>query len=194
MKSSKKKTAKSKVMVAAAGVEAKPRLPRAPAGIITVTREIAQSAEQKNSSHCGIAEAIALTYPWAKGIAVDIQTIRFSNPKKRLRYVYLTPRTGQKYIVAFDQGEKTNELSFRLRGGHVMPMAGYTEKGKKNKKAYYEKMKSTPVYKSSHQRAKQRRTFLRARGLGRLPDRFGGTAPPVAPGRRREFGLRALTR
>ena len=176
----------------------KRKLPAAPAAEVTITPRMARAAEQKNSSHCAIAEAIKLLYPWATGIAVDLQTIRFSDPKKVLRYVYLTPRVAQQYIVDFDRGETTAGLSFKLRRGHVMPMKRKSANEAAGERTRYLEKKDTPEYKKASEnirlREKLRHSVLHDRGRGphSLPDPFGGAPPPIAPGRRREFGIRGL--
>src|SRR5688572_22178065 len=79
------------------------RTPRAPRVIVNVTQEMIDRSMVKDSSHCMIAETVRAAVPSAQYVAVDIQTIRFSDPKRRLRYTYLTPRIAQVPIVQFDQ-------------------------------------------------------------------------------------------
>jgi hypothetical protein len=70
-------------------------------------------AQQRNSSHCAIAMAIADAIPTAKFICVDLQTIRFT--KRGLRYCFLTPHTAQSVIIATDQGEGDKLQPFTLK-------------------------------------------------------------------------------
>jgi len=68
----------------------------------------------KNSQHCMIADAIKATCPKAQFIMVDLQTIRFSDPVKRQRYVFLTPAVAQHNILKFDKGDTVKPFSFSL--------------------------------------------------------------------------------
>ena len=142
-----------------------------------VTQEIIDSAVPRNSGHCILAEAVQAVRPDARFVAVDLQTIRFSEGGKR--YVYLTPRTGIKALIDFDQGVKPEPFVLNLRNAHVM-LAG--KQGHKQK----------AELKTNHT------------GGSSIPIRVGGQAPPVGllsnggsnrgnrTGQRREFGLRAV--
>lgn len=81
--------------------------------IQVLQRHIDQSM-QKNSSHCMIAEAIKETLPNAKFVSVDLQTIRWTDPQKGLRYVVLTPKLAQLQLIAFDQGDLDNLQPFEF--------------------------------------------------------------------------------
>src|SRR6516164_6329046 len=83
---------------------------------VKVTTEHRDAAIQNSSSHCMIADAIKEAYPKFTYVAVDVQTIRISDPEKGLRYIYLTPRVCQHALWLFDQGRKNKELVFTLRG------------------------------------------------------------------------------
>src|SRR5262245_24825805 len=134
------------------------------------------TAEKKHSGHCMIAEAIREQYPEMRAIAVDLQTIRLTDPTKKRRYIYLTPRIAQVALVRFDQGLHTRAFSFQLRAGQSLPSGRH---------ATSEKAKT--------------RTRMKTDG-GRAPDVIGGQAPPRAAlasgthirGARRAFGLRGL--
>ena len=142
-------------------------LGRAPRPTVHITPDVITTSVKRNSSHCVIAEAVKLSVANAKSIAVDIQTIRWSDREKKERYTYLTPRTVQKAIIDFDQGETLEPFSFRLSGGHT-----------------------TRLYKRG---GRNRKPSLRAsrHAHGSL-EPVGGEPPPVAKGKRRAFGLRAL--
>jgi hypothetical protein len=74
------------------------------------------AAMRANSSHCAIAMAIKDAIPDARMIAVDLQTIRGSNPKRGVRYVFLTPHVAQQdVIIPFDQGEECKPVTFRMK-------------------------------------------------------------------------------
>ena len=93
----------------------KPRIPRGPKLYVPVTQEIIDSAVPRDSGYCMFAEAIKKCLPGITKVAVDLQTIRFSDPDKRKRYCYLTPRICQVALVNFDQGTKPEPFIFRLR-------------------------------------------------------------------------------
>lgn len=81
----------------------------APRPTVQVTRQIIEAAKRRDSSHCMIAEAIKLAVPNATSVAVDLQTIRWTDRERNLRYIYLTPRIGQINLVKFDQGDEDIE-------------------------------------------------------------------------------------
>jgi hypothetical protein len=133
-----------------------------------------------------IAEAIAAAVPQAKYISVDLATIRFTDPQAGMRYVYLTPRSAQEALLAFDQGEKVEPFKVTLQYAHVLA-SGNARKARAE-------LKQNPA------------------GGSTIPVRVGGKTPPQGPlygeskdspvpsgavtrtGRRREFGLRAIIR
>jgi hypothetical protein len=151
---------------------------------IPVPQDIIDTSTERDSSHCMIADAIRRAVPKATYISVDLATIRFSDMAAGLRYVYLTPRSAQAALLAFDHGEKPKPFKVRLEGAHVL-LTGNAKKARASLEPKYgDKGKGKPV-------------------------RTGGQAPPVGPlhrgagssrhddartGRRREFGLRAIIR
>lgn len=96
-----------------------PRAPRAPKLTVNVTAEHIERSMKRNSSHCMIAEAVLTAFPKARSVAVDLQSIRFTDPVRGLRFVYFTPRIGQLALLDFDQGVKPKPLSFVLVKGAV---------------------------------------------------------------------------
>lgn len=81
---------------------------------VQVDEERVQKAIARNSRHCFIAEAIKEALPNVTSILVDLQSIRFTVPEKRLRYVYLTPMRCCRALVDFDRGQKPEPFSFTL--------------------------------------------------------------------------------
>lgn len=91
---------------------------------IQVTQAIIDRAEAKDSNHCMIADAIKAARPDVKAVSVDMSTIRFTDPVKRQRYVYLTPPRAQLALVLFDQGEHAEPFEIQMRMPvQVVPMA-----------------------------------------------------------------------
>lgn len=149
-----------------------PTVAHAPRFYVTITDELIYESEQRDSSHCMVADAVQIARPKAKRIAVDIQTIRFTEGDHR--YVYLTPRRAQVAIVKFDQGIPSKPFGFRLRNGQSIPPQ---KPGTKRQRAKLVSPKG-PASKD-----------------GLVPDKIGGQTPPVdvrSAGNRRAFGVRAL--
>lgn len=145
---------------------------------INVTQEIIDAGIRRSSSHCMIAEAIEELIPEARHIAVDLQTIRWSDPEKGVRYTYLTPRAAQVHLVNYDQGEEVEPISFSL-SRPMITQAGTREKAKAAKAT----LKNSPSDKE----------------IGMVPQRVGGKTPPSGAlsnrvGKRREYGLRSVSR
>ncbi len=146
---------------------------KAPYFSVDLTDELIYESEQRNSSHCMVADAVKAARPDAKFVAVDLQTIRFTEGDRR--YTYLTPHRAQVAIVKFDQGIPCKPFTFQLRNGQSTP-AGIRNKS--------ERAKLVPP------RSKKNLE-------GMVPDKVGGRTPPVdvrSVGNRRAFGLRALER
>lgn len=164
---------------------------------INVTAELIEAATPKDSKHCMISDAVKIAFPDASAISTDLATIRFTDPKKHLRYTYLTPRVAQGCLINFDQERRPEPFSFLLRGAQV------TKSGRIWRS--HEKKESTPAQKLQRQNAlvKAQNQFGKSRlqktGTGNVPDRIGGQTPPlqrsrdnVPFSRRRAYGLRAL--
>jgi hypothetical protein len=152
-----------------------------PAPKIEVTNEVIHSSCQRNARHCMIAQAIRQRFPKAVNISVDLQTIRWSDPEKRLRYTYLTPPRAQNELVRFDMGtEGIKPFSFQLRGGQATSMVVA------KKRAHKLGQRSQTVTKSGP-------------GQSVVAQTVGGKPPPLGTPRHashntlRTFGLRGFT-
>jgi hypothetical protein len=86
---------------------------------ITVTQEIIETSIKRESQHCPIAETIAATVPRATNVLVDTATIRWTDPDKGLRYIYLTPIVAREAIFAIDRGDPVEPFAFYLRSAQV---------------------------------------------------------------------------
>jgi hypothetical protein len=95
------------------------RAPRSPQMVVVVPQEIIDTAERSNSHTCMIADAISAMLPYTTKVTVDAATIRWTNPDKGVRYVFVTPIKVRTEIVQFDKGEHVEEFSFHLRGAWV---------------------------------------------------------------------------
>lgn len=158
------------------GGKTKPRFPKSPRVKIEVTEDHIGLAIPRDSGHCMIADAVKAAVPTAKSISVDLQTIRWTDPKTRTRHTYLTPRVGQVALVKFDQGLKVEPFCFQLRSGQVTRSGrGSSRKGK-------------------HKNESTKTTLGNNHGGREVPRRVGGKTPPLAAhhSKRRAFGLRAM--
>ena len=163
------------------------QVPRAPRLEVPVTQEMIDFAIPRSSSHCMIAEGIRAAFPTAANVSVDVQTIRFTDPTKRLRYTYLTPRSCQEVLVRWDGGTKPDPWTFRLRNGHVARSGSATPRlGSK----------TTQQQRERHAALAKQKLVTRDRHNEQvIPDKVGGRTPPTSPyARRRQFGLRAMER
>ena len=163
---------------------------------VKVTQDVIDTSTQRDSSHCMIADAIQKQLPNVRFISVDLATIRFTDTIAGKRYVYLTPRTAQEALLAFDQGEKPDPFTFRIQSAHVL----HTGSARK-----------------------ARASLARGESGESIPIRVDGDTPPIGPlvggapvnrrgaegkkpgaaaggstasksGRRRAFGLKAILR
>ncbi len=167
------------------------RTPRAPRVELHITEDIIDKAVPRDSGHCIWADAVKAAYPDAQRIAVDVQTIRFSDPKKGLRFTYLTPRVAQVSLINWDQGIKPNVFSCLLRAGHVTRMTLKNERKTLTPAQVEQRKKAGKLGNISA--AKARLVSRGSKTAGNVPDRVGGKTPPLTSfSRRREFGLRAF--
>lgn len=161
---------------------------KAPRLTISVSEAVVEHSKQRDSSHCMIAEAVRESAPYAASISVDLQTVRFSDPEKGLRYTYLTPRKAQEALIDFDQGIQPAEFEFQLTRGQVTVMAT-----RRNSGAAPREKPRTAKQKANDERLARfaKKTFVNQDSGVAYPT--GGRTPPVSSfARRRAFGLRAL--
>ena len=143
---------------------------------VDVTLEIIMTAVPANSGHCMISDAIkaaALKKGWRTSkVMTDLQTVRFTDLEKGIRYICFTPFVAQKALLDFDAGLEVKPFSFRLKPAQVL-------------------------YKNASKRRQKARVAVRARNDGGTtkgaPVKHGGKAmPTLALGMRRGFGIRAM--
>ena len=154
---------------------------KAPRPIISVLQEDIDLALPAESRHCMIQLAIQRQIPAANHIIVDIQTIRWSDRTKGLRYTYFTPAKVIATMVAWDEGMKPAPFEFELRGPQVTTMRiRETVRGRATGKAKL-------IYKfGQRKRVAPEKTAMRATVVG-------GKPPPITRfSNRRAFGSRKL--
>jgi hypothetical protein len=153
---------------------------------VEITEEGIATATKAHSSHCMIADAIKAQVPGAWRVAVDLQSIRFTDRKRGVRYLYLTPPRAQVALLRFDQGETVEP--FRLR---VSRPAQVTEAATNRKTVDDDGNKVTKRTAPS-----KRKTVAKSK-TRHAPVMEGGRLPPNgalsnAKGKIRSFGLRQL--
>ncbi len=129
-----------------------------PVIVIPVSSKTIENAVKADSHKCMIADAIKARIPTAQFITVDLQSIRFTDQKTRVRYKYFTPLTGQQALVNFDQGKNVKPFALTMKDGiqeHV-PTETKKRSKRKNHSLPRKQRKPTRPYKS---RAKKERKF-----------------------------------
>lgn len=175
---------------------------------VKIEQNAIDNAIKKESRHCMIADAIHAQMPHVKFIQVDIQSIRFTNPKTGKRYIYLTPPEAQKQILRFDAGQKIAPFSISLND-HFVRTVGIPENGgsktkatSKSKSKLSPKIQGTPEtqatqlalerwldsFKSSTEALETAGTPRKAKAKRKSNWRHTKTLPAS----QREFGLRKL--
>jgi hypothetical protein len=155
--------------------------------VLDIDEHIIRLAVERSSSHCVIADALRMAVPAAERVSVDLQTIRFTDPKTERRYVFLTPPAAQVVLVKFDQGIMPEPFLLKLGkpAQIVRKGASHPDKSKPRKRTAGRAI--VPPAKRE----------IRATTSHDTPTVFGGRTPPTAAlssttGRRRTFGLKSL--
>ena len=81
---------------------------------VNATADLIDKAIQRDSHNCFVAEAIKMARPTATNVLVDLQSIRFTDPETRLRYLFFTPRVCQLALIHYDQGDRPEPFQFTL--------------------------------------------------------------------------------
>lgn len=151
--------------------------------VLVVTDEIINASIPRDSSHCVWADAIKAAVPTATRISVDLQTMAFTDPVSKRRYVYLTPARAQVDLVKFDQGIRPEPCVLMLGKPAQIRKSGTSRPAAQNPplKELPEDGKAVVVLEESNRAA---------------PQILGGQLPPVAAlsnrrGRRRTFGIKS---
>lgn len=166
---------------------------------LNITKKLIDEAIKGDSSHCMIAEAVKIAYPSASHVHVDIQTIRFTDPERRERYFFLTPRRAQMEILAFDHGDPVRPFRTTIKDPMVQP-SGTGEKKAQMVKSTVSGKRSTPkivLGKDSPPRAPLGGTTgsvkkAAAKKVAKRQQRRRGKATGSI-GNRRVYGLRSMT-
>jgi hypothetical protein len=172
-------------------------LPRAPKIFVEVTPEIIAASAHGDSGHCMIADAIKHARPDVSAIGVDIQTIRFTDRERGLRYTYLTPLCVQQALLDFDDGKLPESFNFWIKGAWVALASIGKAIGKAIGKGKPKKNRTDPALRKEVRARLKKAALTTAEGDARdghkVPRRVGGKPLPEKPvelSRRREFGMR----
>lgn len=160
--------------------------PRGPRVSCDVTQDIINAAIPRNSGHCVIADAVKEAVPEARGVSVDLQTIRWTDNEKQRRYIYLTPRVAQVALVKFDQGIPPEPFNFMLRGAQSIAL----KKNQRGPKRMTQGEGSESVHEVKDGAPPPMGALASGKGSRGGRPRSGGF--DSARGLRRSFGLRAL--
>ena len=110
---------------------------------VDVCKSHIENGVTKDSHACMIADAIKEACP----ILVDLQTIRWTDKDKGVRYTYLTPAVAQHNLLKFDQGKPVAPFTFSLsKPAHVR--AKYDRRGTTN--SYQRRGEKRPRRTKSH--------------------------------------------
>jgi len=172
-------TASQEVIEESKSVEEK--IYKAPNLKADVSQEDIDNAIARDSAHCMSADTLKRTFPWAKHISVDLQTIKLTDKRDGNRYVYLTPYVVQQYIVRWDTGIKPEPFTIHLKSKDALVIPSQaSEKKKEVNKRYIEKKRLQISDEGSVTRSPTVTVV-------------GGSAPPSIPGgNRRQYGIRGL--
>lgn len=141
---------------------------------VSVTQQEIDTAAKADSSHCMIADAIQRTLPECRRISVDLATIRFTDPSKKQRYIYLTPSIAQVSLVRFDQALPVTPFIFKLTSPAQVCSVEQKKPGEPRKK-------------------RTTATAILTRG-NNTPVKVGGAELPRANlGKTRRYGIRTTT-
>jgi hypothetical protein len=150
---------------------------------VEVSLDNIETALPANSGHCMVSDAVkdsAKKKGWRIGkVLTDLQTIRFTDLKKKLRIICFTPREAQLALLKFDQGVKPEPFVFRLKPVQIISKAQRAVKakdGQPSKAPAKPRLATRPTNKGGYTR----------------PIKHGGPSLPITVGLRREFGLRQM--
>lgn len=139
----------------------------------------------RDSRKCIIAEAIRESHPDWTHIAVDVATIRATDPQRGIRSVWITPLALQRIILAVDQGDRKaiKPLKIKVAAAMATPSFKRTPAQKKKAHAAYLKRKKASTKKPR---------LVKGQAGGTVPIVITNKLPPIAAGAVRTFGLRGM--
>ena len=154
-----------------------------PRFIINVTEDDIDRAVPRSSRHCMIEYAIEHDVPSAIRVIVDIQTIRWTDRAKGLRYTFITPAKVLALMLAWDEGHKPKPFSFRLRGAQITTSRATVSRNSKG-----------TTRKTIHKLGRRRPLITKGDADKRMrPAIVGGKPPPLTQFQgNRVFGSRTL--
>ena len=168
---------------------------------IRVTQDLIDGAKPEDSSHCMIAEALKVALPNAVQVSVDLATIRYSDRKRRKRYMILTPPIAQRNLLMFDQADpELKPFEFRLpppaqivrmperkkpepvpaKRDTSTPKRAQAASAKRDTRSPKKTARSVPEPVEPAPKKRQKATLGYAKG-GSRPPKVGGSLPPLGP-------------
>ncbi|PWT78233.1 MAG: hypothetical protein C5B60_01595 [Chloroflexi bacterium] len=184
------------------------KLPKAPYLTFNVTKEIINGSCVGSSTDCMISRALSAAYPQFTHVKTDMHSIRVTDKKVQLRYIYLTPVAGQQGLLYFDAGVKPEPFKLYLRGGQTVRMrvrklgpeasAAARRNLVRAREAQVQKQyKPPPPEKQGKQIRQHKMMIVSGPSLGPHGIHIlGGKPPPISmlPHKDRFYGSRKLTR
>jgi len=159
---------------------------------VSVTREQIEQAKQADSGHCMIADAIKATIPDAKAVTVDLASIRWTDSRRGVRYLYLTPPSVQIALLRFDNGITPPSFHFRLNSPAQVVASG---RGASHKQEGLQRLTSNPNEVPSRIGGKlPENGALSDKQPRKRANNFPTNPDDVRQGRRRAFGVRSMAR
>lgn len=87
---------------------------------LEVTQEVIDCAEACNAARCLIALAVRNKMPDATRFLADIHSIRWTDPKSGMRYMFKTPSIVADSIESFDNGRHVDPFTVVITGYAVV--------------------------------------------------------------------------
>jgi hypothetical protein len=158
-----------------------------PSIVVRIDQAAIERSIRRDSGHCMISTALRQQLPGITGVAVDVATIRWTDPTKRFRFVYLTPRVAQLALIDYDRGINPQPFAFKLHRAVQI--------------ARRQRTKATTEPTKPQRRTRRRDAHfaplgaprIQGEGHGAQPPVVGGKAPPPANlSKTRRFGARLM--
>jgi hypothetical protein len=139
-----------------------------PTLIAEITSETYKTAVQAESGACLAADAIEERYPQYKA-DVDVATTTIKDPKRGLKFIYLTPQKIGNLLVGFDQGWLEKELPIKLRIANAIKIVRMT-RSRSDQKMSAEKRAARLAELEAKEKSGEKLTPLEKRSLKKMRD------------------------
>ena len=164
-----------------------------------VTAEMIEKSKPNDSGHCMVALGLKAAIPHAAWVTADLATIRFTDIRTGMRYIYLTPASAQVALLDFDDGVLPEPFDVTASAAQIVEPKKVREA--RTKASPGKRQKATVSRGSSKQPVKvggkapkvgALRGGHTGRPRARILDKDGNVRAHVRTGRVRSFGLREM--